>query len=163
MTKEFFIGFGTYFWNYSIFILPENYLMVEIEFINFFFKIFPLILTSLGCFCAYNLYLNNMSLFYKIKQSKFYYLFYTFFLKKWYFDRLYNQIISQNFLFTGYFLTYQQLDRGLLEFIGPFGITNILNSSINNLKYIQSGQISQYLFLFFFFIFTTISIMIISF
>jgi len=54
-TKEFFIGFGTDFWNYSIFILPENYLMVEIEFINFFFKILPLILTGLGCFFAYNL------------------------------------------------------------------------------------------------------------
>lgn len=162
-TKEFFIGFGTDFWNYSIFILPENYLMVEIEFINFFFKILPLILTGLGCFCAYNLYVNNLVNFYTIKQSKLYYMFYTFFLKKWYFDRLYNQIISQNFLFAGYFLTYQQLDRGLLEFIGPFGITNILNFSTNKLKYLQSGQISQYLFLFFFFIFATISFIIISF
>ena len=148
-TKEFFIGFGTDFWNYSIFILPENYYLMDIEFLPFTFKILPLIFTILGVTSAYYLYSQKLVWFYNIKQSLIYNLLYTFFSKKWYFDRIYNQIISQNFLSKGYFLTYQQLDRGLLEIIGPFGIVNSLNKSTQILKKVQSGHISQYLFLFF--------------
>jgi len=150
-TKEFFIGFGTDFWNFSIFILPVNYLLLDIEFISFFFKILPLLLTVLGVFLAYILYAYNLNWFFLIKQSKIYQAFYVFFSKKWYFDRIYNQLISQNLLYLGYFLTYQQVDRGLLELIGPFGITNTLKNATTNLKYLQSGHISQYLFLFFFY------------
>jgi len=78
-TKEFFIGFGTDFWNYSIFVLPENYLIVDIEFISFFFKILPLVLTFLGIGIAYNLYVNQLSSFYILKQSNLYQNVYTFF------------------------------------------------------------------------------------
>jgi len=117
---------------------------------RFFFKILPLLLTVLGVFLAYILYAYNLNWFFLIKQSKIYQAFYVFFSKKWYFDRIYNQLISQNLLYLGYFLTYQQVDRGLLELIGPFGITNTLKNATTNLKYLQSGHISQYLFLFFF-------------
>jgi len=159
-TKEFFIGFGTDFWNYSIFILPQNYLMVDIEFISFFFKILPFILTLSGVGSAYYLYVYKLNTFFLIKQSAFYQLFYSFFSKKWYFDRVYNQLISQNLLFFGYFLTYQQIDRGILEYIGPFGITNTLKLYTLKSKTLQSGHISQYLFMFFFV--TTLSIIFIS-
>jgi proton-translocating NADH-quinone oxidoreductase chain L len=147
-TKEFFIGFGGDFWNFSIFILPQNYLLLDIEFINFFFKILPLLLTLLGVWSAYTIYVNKLEIFYKIKLSKNFKYLYTFFSKKWYFDRIYNQFISQNFLFLGYFLTYKNIDRGLLENIGPFGLTNNLNIISNKLKYLQSGSISQYLLIF---------------
>lgn len=148
-TKEFFIGFGTDFWNYSIFILPSNYLMVDIEFITFFFKILPLILTICGVVLAYLLYAKHLEYFYKIKQLPAYRLIYTFFSKKWYFDRIYNQFISQNMLIAGYFLTYQQVDRGLLELLGPHGITTTLQNYLEQVKENQSGHISQYLYSFF--------------
>jgi len=50
LTKEMFIGFGTNFWNGAIFILPENYVMSDIEFINLFNKQLPLIFTLSGSF-----------------------------------------------------------------------------------------------------------------
>ena len=34
LTKDLFIGFGTNFWGSSIFILPQNYMLYEIEFID---------------------------------------------------------------------------------------------------------------------------------
>ena len=37
LTKEFFIGFGTDYWLFSIFILPNNYSLIDIEFINIFY------------------------------------------------------------------------------------------------------------------------------
>jgi NADH-ubiquinone oxidoreductase chain 5 len=37
LTKDIFIGFGTNFWGASLFVLPHNYLILDIEFINIFF------------------------------------------------------------------------------------------------------------------------------
>lgn len=159
-TKEFFIGFGTDFWNFAIFILPTNYLLVDIEFITFFFKILPFLVTCLGIFFAYLLYIKNLSSFFTIKQAKLYTYIFNFFSKKWYFDRLYNQFINQTILSTGYFFSYQIIDRGLLEHSGPYGLTVCLNYITTQIKYLQSGNISQYLLLFFFFIFLFLMILI---
>ena len=63
---NFFIGFGSSFWLLSIFILPENYLLNDIEFISTFYKVLPLCIMILGVFVA-NLCYFNLNLFYKIK------------------------------------------------------------------------------------------------
>lgn len=162
-TKEIFVGFGADFWNYSIFILPSNYAILDIEFISFFYKILPLLLTLCGVFFSYNIYVNHLENFYKVKQMPLYHIMYTFFSKKWYFDRVYNQFISQNLLTIGYTLTYKRLDRGLLEFIGPYGITYLFKNLIKNIKYLQSGQISHYLFIFFFAILVVLTILTLNF
>ena len=161
-TKEFFIGFGSDFWNFTIFILPTNYLILDIEFITFFFKILPFLVTCLGIFLAYTLYIKNLTIFFTIKQSKFYIYFFNFFSKKWYFDRIYNQFINQTILSAGYFFSYKIIDRGLLEHSGPYGLTIGVNYLTTNIKYLQSGNISQYLLLFFFFIFLLLIIIIFS-
>ena len=36
LTKDLFIGFGTNFWNNAIFVRPDNYFLLDIEFISFF-------------------------------------------------------------------------------------------------------------------------------
>jgi len=56
MTQDLFIGFGTNFWGASIFVLPQNYTLSDIEFINLFYKLLPLVLTILGFISAYALY-----------------------------------------------------------------------------------------------------------
>ena len=84
----------------------------------------------------------------ELKKKKYFKQIYNFLNKKWYFDRLYNQLISQNTLAYSYFFTYKNLDRGIIEFAGPTGITSIINISKNNLKGLQSGSIFHYLFLF---------------
>ena len=48
---------------------------------------------------------------------------YTFLNRKWFFDKVYNEFISQEVLSIGYNTTYKLVDRGLFEFLGPLGIT----------------------------------------
>ena len=90
LTREIFIGFGTDFWNSSLFILPHNYLLSDIEFIDLFHKLFPLILTILGASFAFFTYLSNLDRFYNIKQTQIFKYLFNFLSKKWYFDKLYN-------------------------------------------------------------------------
>ena len=163
-TKELLIGFGTNYWNSSIFVLPTNYVLADIEFISLFFKLLPLLLTISGASFAYFLYAFKMEAYLETKKSTGFKKVYNFLIKKWYFDRLYNQIISQNVLKQGYFLTYKNLDRGIIELLGPTGITNLIYNVQNDIKFLQSGNIYHYLFIFtlviiisllFFFLFST--------
>ena len=152
-TRDLFIGFGTNFWMASIFVLPQNYVISDIEFLNTFFKQIPLILTLSGVFFALYVYIYNMKTFFFIKKLESFKFLYTFFNKKWFFDKLYNKYLSQNFLYYSYHFSYKNLDRGILEEYGPYGLTNILSKISDYLKYFQSGNLFHYLFLMVFSIF----------
>ena len=153
LTKEIFIGFGTKFWGTAIFILPQNYGLSDIEFINLFAKLFPLILTILGSCLAYLIYAFELNSFFFFKQKLGFKYLYSFINKKWYFDRFYNQFISQNILNLSYFFAYKDIDRGLLERLGPSGIAKAVFSCSDRLKVLQSGFIYHYLLLMFISIF----------
>ena len=149
LTKEIFIGFGTKFWGNAIFIMPQNYGLTDIEFISLSAKLFPLILTILGSSLAYFLYSFELNSFFILKQKSFFKYVYTFINKKWYFDRFYNQFLAQNVLNLSYTFSYKDIDRGLLEKVGPFGIVETITHWFNQLKNLQSGFIYHYLFLMF--------------
>ena len=149
LTHDFFIGFGTNFWSDSIFISISNYSLVDIEFVNLFYKLLPLFVTVLGAVFAYSLYAFNLNKYFLIKNTKLFQKVYSFFNKKWYFDRMYNEIITQKVLDISYFHTYKNIDRGILEVFGPSGIINTINFNSNSLVSVQSGYISHYLFMFF--------------
>jgi hypothetical protein len=149
LTHDFFIGFGTNFWNESIFILISNYTLVDIEFVNLFYKLLPLFVTIFGALFAYSIYSFNLNRYFLLKNTKFFKKIYSFFNKKWYFDRIYNEIITQKVLDISYLHTYKNIDRGILELFGPSGIINIINSNTKSILSLQSGYISHYLFMFF--------------
>ena len=148
LTKEIFIGFGTKFWGSAIFVLPQNYLLVDIEFLSLFAKLFPLLLTLLGFIFAYFLYAFELNSYFLVKKTSYFKVLYTFLNKKWYFDRFYNQYISQMSLNLSYTFSYKDIDRGLLERVGPYNIVSGIYSSSNLLKGLQSGLIYHNLFFF---------------
>jgi hypothetical protein len=53
-------------------------------------------------------------------------------MKKWYFDKLYNQHIGLNILNQSYYFTYKDIDRGLVEFFGPFNMVKTLQNTMKN-------------------------------
>ena len=148
LTRDLFIGFGTDFWGAAIFVLPQNYVLSDIEFIDLFHKLLPLIVTLSGAFYAYFLYSINLEHFYEVKKTKTFKVFYNFLNRKWYFDRVYNQLIGQQSLNISYNFSYKSLDRGIIEKLGPSGIISSIRYTINHLNNLQSGQIYHYLFLF---------------
>ena len=46
---------------------------------------------------------------------------YTFLNRKWFFDKIYNEFISQIILNLSYHTTYKAIDRGIIESVGPYG------------------------------------------
>lgn len=152
LSKDLLIGFGTDFWGSSIFVLPNNYLLANIEFVDIRYKIMPLIMTISGAFLSYFLYVFKIEEYYDLKKSKSYKYFYNFFNKKWYFDRFYNELINQNFLISSYDFFYKTIDRGLLEKLGPNGISQSIYSSSRVIKQSQTGFVLHYLIYIFFFV-----------
>ena len=153
LSKDLFIGFGTPFWNNSIFILPSNNLFVYVEFLPFMAKIMPLFLSLLGIFTAYMLYSSYINQFFFLKKKIWFNKVYTFLNRRWYFDRIYNQFITQNILTTGFTFFYKDIDRGILEQLGPLGIVQLIQKSSKRIKSTQNGAIFHYLFIFLFLIF----------
>jgi len=145
LTKDLFIGVGTNFWGSALFVLPNNYLLSDNEFIPVFFKLLPLIFTLLGVILGFYLYMNELENFYIIKKNKIFNFFFVGLNKKWFFDRVYAEFIAQNILKISYFFSYQNVDRGILEQFGPFGIANFLKQNSNVLSSIQTGSIRHYL------------------
>lgn len=148
VTRDFFIGFGTDFWGASIFILPHNYALSDIEFIDLYHKLLPLIVSLLGAFSAYFLYSFGLNYYYKVKGTRLFQVVYNFLNRKWYFDRIYNQFIGQTTLSVSYHYSYKDIDRGLIERVGPSGIINTIVYIFDSIKAVQSGFIFHYLFMF---------------
>jgi len=152
LSKDFFIGFGTDFWGSAIFINPFNYNIVDIEFIDIRFKLLPFILTICGAAFSFFLYRYFLYEYFLIKESSLFKKFYNFFSKKWFFDRIYNEIITQKLLNLSYTFFYKTIDRGIIEKVGPFGLIGLINNTVNSVKILQTGFVIHYLIYFFCFI-----------
>ena len=156
LTQDMFIGFGTNFWGNAIFVLPQNYLLTDIEFIDLFNKLLPLIFTLFGIFLAYFIYSFGLNSYFDIKKMSIFNIIYFFFNRKWYFDRIYNQLISQTFLNLSYHFSYKDIDRGFLEIIGPFGLINISVLLKRYFTTFQTGNIFHILIVFSFSLLVTL-------
>lgn len=146
VSKDLFIGFGTDFWGSSIFVDPVNYTLTDIEFLPLIYKLLPLLLTIGGTVSAYILYCCNIKEYFAFKQTAKAKSIFTFFNKKWFFDRVYNQVIVQLALFSSYSYFYQTIDRGFLEQLGPSGISNGIQGLAKMVSPYQTGYVSDYLY-----------------
>lgn len=143
--RESFVGFGTAFWGNTIFILPQNNLGFDIEFIPTFFKFLPTLLVFFGSVCCLFIFYKKNKLLVILNKIKSFRLVYTFFNRKWFFDRLYNTLIGQFLFFSGSSVFYTLLDKGLIEQIGPKGIQTLFQQLTFNINKNQSGLIFEYI------------------
>ena len=162
LTKDLIIGFGTNFWLNVIFILPQNYFLTDVEFIPLFIKLIPLFFTLSGIFFSCYIYFFHLELLFLLKQHLVYKQIYFFFNSKWYFDKLYMFLVGLPILNLSYLYTYKDIDRGLLEKVGPSGLINLVDKSSFNLKLIQTGYVYHYM-LITFFIFSLVFLFLILF
>lgn len=125
-SKDLFVGLGTPFWGSALIVKPEAYIESDAEFINYTSKIWPLCLSFFGSLTAFFIYLFNLNFFFKSSQNSLLVSCFNFVVKKWYFDKFYNQILGQSILNIGYAFSYKDVDRGLLEFFGPLNIAKSL-------------------------------------
>ncbi len=148
--KEMFIGFGTPFWQNSIFYLENKKYLLTFEFLPIIFKLFPLFFSFCGCFIAIILFLSLYNTLYFFNLTQIGYNFYIFFNRKWFFDKIYTEFLILPFLKYSNIFLYELLDKGLFEFLGPYQISKFFNFQTKKILLIQSGFLYQYIYFFFF-------------
>ena len=145
--KDMIVGLGTDFWGNSIFIKPENMNQLDAEFIDSFYKLLPVCLSLLGVSLSFTLYTSQNKLMFKVIKMGFFRFIYNFLNKKWFFDKVYNESFGQFFFKFGYSGSYRIIDKGVIEFVGPSGLSKVISSVSYNFSKIQAGYLYNYTFL----------------
>ena len=127
-----------------------------------FVKLVPLIFSMLGALLAimvYNSYMGAFKNAYlpinykkiilqngkkKMGLMKLYHMVYTFLNSAWQFNYIINHFFVNNIWKFGHLIAYRIIDRGVLEIIGPRGISKILIRLTQNISNFQSGMVFNY-------------------
>ena len=139
ITSDLFVGWGTFYWNNSIFLLPSNFAYMDPEFLPPIIKNLPLILSIFGSsFAFFGIFFYDY-LVINSKINSIYPIFFiwnaisSFFYHSGYFNTLYNNIFLGLLEFS-YVTTNKNIDKGYLEFFGPFGFYKFFRSFSLNAK-----------------------------
>jgi len=146
LSKDMIIGLGTDFWQSSIFVLPQNQLFIESEFIPSYVKLVPTILSFSGAILAILLNHYYSSFLYNTSLSPIGLKLYAFLNKKWYFDKLYNEFLNKPLLSFGYFVSFRGIDKGIVEVLGPYGAVTSFSAIMKKVSKLQTGYIYHYAF-----------------
>jgi NADH-ubiquinone oxidoreductase chain 5 len=158
--SDLFVGMGSDFFQNSIFMHPKNISLIEAEFslsnkeeqasslgtasCNICIKLLPAILSFTGAFSAIILYHLPFGLFLiKLTNNKIGRNIYAFLNGKYYFDVIYNHFFINTGLKLGYNIS-KEIDRGAIEFLGPYGLSNYFYNAGKNLAKLDNGVITTY-------------------
>jgi NADH-ubiquinone oxidoreductase chain 5 len=139
--QDLFIGMGSSLWNNALFQHPSH--VIEAEFsVPVSFKVLPLIGCALAPALLLSLFIRYPKILGWLVTLHIWRTFYSFFNRSYFFDSLYAQIAGK-FLDFGY-ITAKTIDRGVLELLGPYGLTNLLTSTASRLSYLDTGFLPHY-------------------
>lgn len=144
LAKDLFVGPGSDFLSSALFIHPTHITLVEAEFaIPLFYKLLPAVGSLFGAGAALLLYHRLPEFTVNLTQNKLGYMLYSFFNGKYFFDVIYNHYIIKGALNLG-LTTSKVLDRGLIEKVGPFGLTNSFYSTSRQIATLDTGVVTSY-------------------
>jgi len=148
MTRDLMIGLGSLFFN-NVHTSFYNFNLIDSEFLDTWIKNIPFVFTCAGAFLSLfliNCFGVNKGAIFDFKLQPIPKAFYIFLNKKWHFDQLVNELLTVKIMNFGYSFTFQSLDKGLIERVGPSGFTaSIFNSSSNFTSY-YSGALYHTIF-----------------
>lgn len=115
-------------------------------------KVVPLLLSLLGALLAFIVYNNVIIAKYKLNISvkvirfiqSLCHVVYTFLNSAWQFNYIINHFFIKNIWKFGHLITYRIIDRGILEIIGPKGISSVLIKLTQVISNFQSGMVFNY-------------------
>ena len=143
--KDIFIGVGSdFFSDNALFIHPSHEILLDTEFaVSTLFKLLPLILTILFSILSLSLSEFLPQYILKFKLSKLGYNIFSLFNQRLFIELFYNRYISNIILKLGG-QTTKILDKGSIEYIGPFGLENLLVNMSKNLSKLDTKIITNY-------------------
>jgi NADH:ubiquinone oxidoreductase subunit 5 (subunit L)/multisubunit Na+/H+ antiporter MnhA subunit len=142
-TRDLIIGLGSLFFN-NVHTGVHHFDIVDSEFLDSLIKNIPFIFTCLGA--CLSLFLINCfgiekRVVYQYKQTAIAKMFYIFLNKKWHFDQIVNEFIVAKTMNYAYYITFQSIDKGLIERVGPTGFTASALQSSKLLVNYYSGSL----------------------
>jgi NADH-ubiquinone oxidoreductase chain 5 len=145
ITKDIFIGLGSgFFSDNALFIHPSHEIMLDTEFgVPTLFKLLPLVFTVLLSLISVLLSEILPSLLIDFKLSRFGYNVFSFFNQRFLIELFYNKFITNIVLKLGG-QTTKVLDKGSIEFLGPYGLEKGLLKISNNIATLNTGVITSY-------------------
>jgi len=144
LTKDMIVGVGSDFFGAAIYNNPKTLHVFDAEFVEFFYKILPVTLSLFGASLSFILYNFQSSILFYVKTSFFGRKVYSFLNKKWFFDKIYNELFGQFFFKFGYSVSYKSIDRGTFEIMGPTGLSSVAIKTAHQLHKAQTGSLYHY-------------------
>ena len=145
ITKDIFIGLGSdFFSDNSLFIHPSHEIMLDTEFaVPYIFKLLPLFFTIILIVTSLLLseFLPKLLIYFKFSRSG--YNLFSFFSQRFLIELFYNKYITNLILKLGG-QTTKVLDKGSIEYIGPYGLEKGLLNLSKNLSNLDTGVITSY-------------------
>ena len=142
--SDLFVGVGSDFFANSLFIHPNNISIIEAEFsLPILIKLLPSILSFVGALLAIFLYHKSTSFVIELTEFSLGRKIYTFLNGKYFFDVVYNYYITSVGLQLGYTIS-KVIDRGVIELLGPQGLSNIFTNTGYNISKLDTGIITTY-------------------
>ena len=147
---DMFLGVGTPFWGNALFFGWTTTMTLEPHFLTIATKFLPLVCTILGGFLAFLAYTYLANVTFTLTFHPYVQPIFAFFNKKWYFDKIYDEVFLVNTMLFGRNITYRLLDAFVFEQIGPEGIRMRLGDMAVSHQKFQNGFIPNYTSMFFF-------------
>jgi NADH-ubiquinone oxidoreductase chain 5 len=145
VTKDMFIGLGSgFFSDNALYIHPSHEILLDTEFgVPTLFKLLPLIFTIVLSIISIVLseYLSTFLIYFKL--SRIGYNLFSFFNQRFLIELFYNKYITGVVLKLGG-QTTKLLDKGSVEYIGPFGLEKGLFTISSNIAKLNTGVITSY-------------------
>src|ERR1700677_1190027 len=142
--SDLFVGMASDFFGNAIFIKPNNISLIEAEFsLPLIIKLLPALLSLVGASLAIFLYHKNPTFIIDLTENLLGQKIYTFFNGKYFFDIIYNNYIINKGLELGYIIS-KVLDRGIIEMVGPYGLSQTLTNTGKNISKLDTGVINTY-------------------
>jgi NADH-ubiquinone oxidoreductase chain 5 len=142
--SDLYVGVGSDFFANSLFIHPNNISIIEAEFsLNPIIKLLPAILSLTGATLAIFMYHYTPEILINFTNYNLGRKIYSFLNGKYYFDVIYNHFIVEKGLQLGYKIS-KEIDRGVIELLGPYGLTNTLTNTGKNIAKLDTGIITTY-------------------
>jgi NADH-ubiquinone oxidoreductase chain 5 len=142
--SDLFVGMASDFFSNALFIKPNNISLIEAEFsLPLLIKLLPAFLSLFGASLAIFLYHKSPTFIIDLTDKILGQKLYAFFNGKYFFDIIYNNYIINKGLELGYKIS-KNLDRGIIEIVGPYGLSQTLTKTGKNISNLDTGVITTY-------------------
>lgn len=144
VAKDLWLGFGTDYLSTSLGQLPKNITLIEAEFaVPVSIKMYPLVITIFGALSAIVIYGNDIKFAYNLTTHPLGKSLYGFINGQWRWNTFITNLVIQPSLYLGFIIS-KILDRGIVELVGPYGISSALKTSGSRIAGFDTSVVTTY-------------------